>query len=174
MNFTVSEWTSILKLSTMWDFAGLRQLTIKQMSKTQLTTPQRIELARQYHIKEWFLPSLNWYARQAHPVTEQDVAILGWDYILRILQARDNMGRVGLPNHGPHVYQAVGLPCIPPRRCPHQHTISLIPGIEARAGCDFTPAIKLVFREELETLFPNSEPIPDPVTVRHHLSSNCV
>jgi hypothetical protein len=163
MNFTISEWTSILNLSTMWDFAGIRQLAIKQMNMTQLTTLQRIDLARQYHIKEWFLPALNWYARQAHPVTEQDVAILGWDYILRILQARDNMGRLAQPN----VYQVVNLPCIPSQRCPRPHAISLVPGIIARGGYDFTPVIKEVFREELEALSRKSH--SDPVC--HRLSS---
>jgi len=152
VNFTISEWTSILKLSTMWDFTGIRQLTIKHMFKVQLTTPQRIDLARQYHIKEWFLPALNWYARQANPVTEQDVAVLGWDYILRILQARDNMGRIALANQ----FQLINLPCIPPRRCPpgHQHHLTLIPGIQARTNYDFTQAIRMAFREELEMFFP--------------------
>jgi hypothetical protein len=79
---------SILKLSTMWEFAAIRKCVINQMSECPLDLVEKIAMARDYHITEWLLPSLNEYARLGRPISEEDVNVVGLDYLLKIVAAR--------------------------------------------------------------------------------------
>ncbi|KAF9256690.1 hypothetical protein L218DRAFT_800090, partial [Marasmius fiardii PR-910] len=50
----VSDWTSILKLSTQWYFIPLRKLAIHYLSMHEnLTNIERIVLAREYGVAQW-------------------------------------------------------------------------------------------------------------------------
>jgi hypothetical protein len=79
---------SILKLSTMWEFAAIRKYVINQMSECPMDLAEKIAIARDYHITEWLLPSLNDYARLGRPISEEDVNVIGLDYLLKIVAAR--------------------------------------------------------------------------------------
>jgi hypothetical protein len=94
IDFSLAEWISILKLSTMWEFTGPRQYAISQIPKLQISPARQINLARDHHIQEWFLPGLIAYAQQQDAITADDVELLGWEFVLKLLQARERMGPI--------------------------------------------------------------------------------
>jgi hypothetical protein len=126
INFSLAEWISILKLSTMWEFTGIRQYAITQMPKLGIPPARQINLARDYHIQEWFLPGLVAYAQQPDTITADDVDLLGWEFVLKLLQARE--------------------------RVPFYYSGRSRPGIESRVTHDFTKAIGEVFQDEIERM----------------------
>ena len=111
----------------MWEFTDIRQYAITQIPKLGISSAARINLARDYHIRDWLLPSLIAYAQQAGAITADDVDLLGWEFVLKLLQARERMGN-NIPGH------------------------EYRPGIEARVTHDFTGAIQVAFREEIERM----------------------
>jgi hypothetical protein len=123
MDFSLSEWISILKLSTMWEFMGLRQYAITQIPKVKIPPAKQINLARDYHIQEWFLPGLVAYAQQADAITADDIDLLGWEFVLKLLQARE-------------------------RRCRGR----MRPDIQARVNHSYAGPITVVFRDEIESV----------------------
>jgi hypothetical protein len=130
IDFTLAEWISILELSKMWEFAGPYQCAITEIPKLGISLARRISLARDYHIPEWLLPGLIAYAQQDDTITADDVDVLGWDFVLKLLHARERMGNLRfLDEDGWEVYK---------------------PGIKARVSHDFTESIEVVFREEIE------------------------
>jgi hypothetical protein len=129
MNFSLTEWISILNLSTMWEFTGARQYAITQIPKLGISSARRINLARDYHIQEWFLPGLVAYAQQASPITADDVDLLGWEFVLKLLQARERM----------EDFIRISSTYIDVRG----------PGIKTRVTHDFTSAIQQAFRDEI-------------------------
>jgi hypothetical protein len=133
LDFSLAEWISILKLSTMWEFTPLRQYALTQIPEFEISSARRINLARDYHIQEWLLPALVGYAQQADAITADDVDLLGWEFVLKLLQAREQMGNLQVG----HAYGYV---------------VFYNPGIEARVAHDFTKAIEVVFREEIERM----------------------
>lgn len=90
---SLPEWTSVLKLSMMWQFTEIREFVINRISEIQIDVVDKIVLAREYHISEWLFTSLNEYVKGRPPVTIKDVNRLGLDYILKILHVRDTCYR---------------------------------------------------------------------------------
>jgi len=130
-SLTVPEWTSVLKLATMWEFGEIRKLAIRKMSQLTIDTVEKIVMARDYHVVEWLVPAINSIARRDEPMTLQDVNRLGWDYVLKIAQVRESftMGK------------NVGY-C---RYCDNY-----IHGGGPRGEHDFAAIIQRVFEKELE------------------------
>lgn len=90
---------SVLKLSTLWDFQDVRSIAIDNLPVTKGDDPiARIELARIYKVRQWFLPALQMFATQEYPpVTTQDVERLGLQFTLNVAELR---GRVKGFNRG--------------------------------------------------------------------------
>jgi hypothetical protein len=130
MNLSLAEWVSVLKLSTMWEFTGPRQYAINQIPKLGISPARQINLARDYHIQEWLLPGLIAYAQQQDAITADDVELLGWDFVLKLLQARERMGNFGFTHKDEYLWY--------------------IPTVEARVIHDFTTSIGEVFGDEIE------------------------
>jgi hypothetical protein len=130
VDFSFTEWISILKLTTMWEFTGPRQYAISQMSKLPISSARRINLARDYQIQEWFLPGLIAYAQQPDTITADDVDLLGWEFVLKLLQARERMGHFEFARDGILAWYARA--------------------IETRVKHDFTKSIEVVFQDEIE------------------------
>ena len=130
MNFSLAEWVSILKLSTMWEFTGSRQYAISQIPKLGISPARQINLARDYHIQEWFLPGLIAYAQQQDAITADDVELLGWDFVLKLLQARERMGDFKFFHEDQYLWYT--------------------PTVKARVTYDFTTSIEVVFGDEIE------------------------
>jgi hypothetical protein len=87
-----SEWVSVLKLSHLWEFKEIRKQAIAKLRPTEHDDPiTRIELARTYQVREWFLPALKLLAVQSKPLSEEDVPRLGLAFSLRVSQLQGNL-----------------------------------------------------------------------------------
>lgn len=87
---TGSEWTSVLKLSTMWGFEHLRELSIRNMSDIVMDPVERAALASEYSIDEWLLPALNELAQREEPITVDEARRLGWETALKVAAVRES------------------------------------------------------------------------------------
>jgi len=141
IDLSLAEWISVLKLSTMWEFTSPRQYAITQISKLGISSARRINLARDYHIREWLLPSLVAYAQQEDAITADDVDLLGWEVVLKLLQARERMGNI-------YFNSLTGRD----GEKRYWKTLLYRPGIDGRVTHDFTKAIETVFQEEIERI----------------------
>jgi hypothetical protein len=85
-----AEWTSVLKLSTMWSFDDLRDLAILNMSQLSIDPIERAALAKEYSIDEWLLPALNELAQREEPIGIEEARRLGWETALQIAAVRES------------------------------------------------------------------------------------
>jgi len=82
------EWISVLKLSTMWHFQKIREFAIQKMAPL-VGVDEKVILAQKYRITEWLLPALDKWTQQSTSITHKDVDRMGLDFILKIVEARD-------------------------------------------------------------------------------------
>ncbi|KIJ63369.1 hypothetical protein HYDPIDRAFT_65515, partial [Hydnomerulius pinastri MD-312] len=85
----LEEWSSVLKLATLWEFEGIRRAAIGALPKCPITPVDKLVLAREYNIKEWLLPAINELVQRPNPIGVEDVARLGLDFALKILAVRE-------------------------------------------------------------------------------------
>ncbi|KAL4075294.1 hypothetical protein V8B97DRAFT_2022287 [Scleroderma yunnanense] len=89
--FSVDEWTSVLKLSTKWDFKRLRQAAVDALLASQIGPVDRIVLARQYDIRHWLVPALNELAKRQQPLGLDEGARLGLETALKLASVRERL-----------------------------------------------------------------------------------
>ncbi|KAI6021152.1 hypothetical protein EDC04DRAFT_380979 [Pisolithus marmoratus] len=53
---SIEQWTSVLKLSTLWSFEKLCQASIDMLTTSGIGAIDRVVLSQQYGIKSWLLP----------------------------------------------------------------------------------------------------------------------
>jgi len=87
---TSTEWTSVLKLSTMWSFDSLREQAIQNMSRLSIDPVERAALAHEYSVDEWLLPALNELAQREEPIGIEEARRLGWETALQIAAVRES------------------------------------------------------------------------------------
>jgi len=85
-----TEWTSVLKLSTMWSFDDLRDLAIQNMSELSIDPVERAALAKEFNVDEWLLPALNELAQREDPIRIDEARRLGWETALQIAAVRES------------------------------------------------------------------------------------
>jgi hypothetical protein len=92
---TSEEWTSTLKLSTMWEFADVRKLAIETMSNLNLKPTDKIILGKKYRVTPWL--QQGYRALIQKPATNEDFenygSELGWETVARILRVRDRFSQ---------------------------------------------------------------------------------
>jgi hypothetical protein len=65
---------SVLKLSTVWDFAAIRTTAIKALEMYGKEDPVlRIIIAKKYNIPEWFVPAVNALAQRKEALKEEEM-----------------------------------------------------------------------------------------------------
>jgi hypothetical protein len=74
----------------MWEFGEIRKLAIGKLSQLIIDAVERVVIARDYHIVEWLIPSINVLAQRKEPMGVLDVSCLGWDYVLKIAEVRES------------------------------------------------------------------------------------
>ena len=87
------EWTSVLKLSTLWQFTTLRAVAIENMTpllKRSGGSAKWISLARTYSVREWLLPALHALARRQLPLQIYEVDLLGIETVLKMAEVRES------------------------------------------------------------------------------------
>lgn len=77
---TYEEWTSVLKLGTMWGFKDIRNLAIERMIPlvTSLKATEKIVLGHEYGVRGWFLDGFNEVVQAKEFVPEAEWVQLGW------------------------------------------------------------------------------------------------
>ncbi|KAH7909358.1 hypothetical protein BJ138DRAFT_1155473 [Hygrophoropsis aurantiaca] len=105
-----SDWISVLKLSTMWDFARIKTQAIGSLKSLTMDPIDKICLARDYHVTEWIVPTMNDLAKRKEPIGMKDVEKIGIELGLRIAAIREGIVyTAGNSNYnGNHQSPAVG------------------------------------------------------------------
>lgn len=92
----LEKWTSVLKLSTMWNLTTIRRLAIGAMTPLLVDPVQKIVLARNYDVDEWLLPGLNRLVQRAESLSLNDFHKLGPDIVIAVAAIREGyQGRRG-------------------------------------------------------------------------------
>ncbi|KIJ63372.1 hypothetical protein HYDPIDRAFT_29621 [Hydnomerulius pinastri MD-312] len=86
-----AQWTSVLKLATLWDFDGVRKTAINALAVLPLSPVDKIVLATEYHIQDWLVPAINAMAQRPEPIGLEDVNRLGLDFALKIASVREHL-----------------------------------------------------------------------------------
>ncbi|KAI6103730.1 hypothetical protein EDD16DRAFT_1493486 [Pisolithus croceorrhizus] len=85
------QWTSVLKLSTAWNFERLRQAAIDALTESGIGAVDRVVLSQRYYIKNWLLPALNELARRPEPITLEEAKRMGIDIALKLASVRERV-----------------------------------------------------------------------------------
>ncbi|KAI6004922.1 hypothetical protein EDD15DRAFT_1025469 [Pisolithus albus] len=101
----IEQWTSVLKLSTAWNFESLRQASIDALMESGIGAVDRVVLSQQYHIKGWLLPALNELARRQEPISLEEAKRMGIDITVQLASVRE---RVTMHTYSHHHNLAVG------------------------------------------------------------------
>ncbi|KAG6327700.1 hypothetical protein ID866_11388 [Astraeus odoratus] len=88
---SIEEWTSVLKLSTTWEFKVTRQAAIDALDVLQIGPVDRVALARKYNIKSWLLPALNKLAQRPKPTSLEEAGRMGIDFALKLASVREGI-----------------------------------------------------------------------------------
>jgi hypothetical protein len=87
---TLSEWISILQLSTRWLFDDIRSLAIKELATFDDIDPvQKVAIALQNDIPEWLHPSYMALCERPKPLTIDEARQLGVEVVAQLACARE-------------------------------------------------------------------------------------
>ncbi|EDR07772.1 uncharacterized protein LACBIDRAFT_298314 [Laccaria bicolor S238N-H82] len=95
LDLNLEEWTSVLKLSDMWDMDNVRELSISNLTPLLECKPaHQIALARRFHVDEWLLPAFKGLVYRDKPVDELDMDELGARTALKVAAIREEFLRL--------------------------------------------------------------------------------
>jgi len=102
-DFKKEDWMCCLKLSTLWDFKRLRQLSIARLSNKSMPAPvlpniniaaspaEKLALGMQYRVPDW-VQGVSELVKTSHlSFTVDDKALLGSEAILHVWQIREDV-----------------------------------------------------------------------------------
>ncbi|KAF9228864.1 hypothetical protein BS17DRAFT_812789 [Gyrodon lividus] len=150
----VEQWTSVLKLSTLWEFHGLRQTAIDNLSGIPVPPVEKIVLAYVYDVKSWLLPAMQELVRRPTPINMEEANRLGFETALKLASVREQLALRSVPrelvcsNYCQCANQ--GYRCSRdghPKQPQHSYTTDeLFPGPRANVQeLDFTPILRTTF-----------------------------
>lgn len=136
---TVAEWTSVLKLATMWDFARIRQKAIEniQVAMKSQDPFESILLAEQFEVPEWELAALNALCQREEELTPEEGEKLGWRRALKVTEARGESRAVKRR-------AAMCSLCVLPAHCSRCLMQVTTRTSTNRSTYDFTPKLKVL------------------------------
>ncbi|KAL4076913.1 hypothetical protein V8B97DRAFT_1938176 [Scleroderma yunnanense] len=85
------EWVAVLKLSTMWEFDGLRKAAIDTLSVSKITAITKLVAAKQYNIDEWLLPALLALAQRPEPISVEEAHRIGLETTVKLASVREKI-----------------------------------------------------------------------------------
>jgi len=85
---TSEEWSSVLKLSTMWQFHKVRAIAIKNMEGLSMDLVDKIVIARRYDVSTWLVPTLNALIQREKLIDLSEGNRLGMDWVLKVAEVR--------------------------------------------------------------------------------------
>jgi len=86
---TPEEWTSVLKLSTMWQFQKIRATAIKTMEGQSMDLIDKIVIARRFDVSAWLVPTLNTLIQREKPIDLSEGDRLGMEWVLKVAEIRE-------------------------------------------------------------------------------------
>jgi hypothetical protein len=104
---TPEEWTSVLKLATVWNFESARQMAHGELETCSAADPiLRLIVAKRFNFPLWFVPAINALAERKAPLDETDcdrLLELGnpraiFKFILKIAKVREGFRPWSTPN----------------------------------------------------------------------------
>lgn len=89
--YTIDEWRSVLKLSTMWGMTVLRKHCIKKLSPlpSSMSTTDKIVFAREVLAVNWLVDAYCELAKREETISEEEVQNIGLHAAIGILRARE-------------------------------------------------------------------------------------
>ena len=97
LNLSQHQWTSVLKLSTMWGFDGPRNAAIRHLDSLEppIDPIDKVVLAMQYEIKEWLLPALLKLAQRSEPISIEESRRIGLETAVKLASVREKVMLTG-------------------------------------------------------------------------------
>lgn len=90
----VEEWTSVLKLSTMWEFPETRTLAINRMSESgMMDLVTKVTLAKQYKVREWLFAAYDELVKRRENISDEEAGRLGLTTVVRLYRIREESMR---------------------------------------------------------------------------------
>ena len=95
---STEEWTSVLELSTMWQFQGIRERAIKALESLTLSMDpvDKIVMARKFDVSPWLVSSLLALVQREKPLNLSEGNRLGLECALKVAEIRE-YGAVAYP-----------------------------------------------------------------------------
>jgi hypothetical protein len=92
------EWSSILDLSTRWDFTSIRDLALRCMEPPDPL--QRLILARKYTIERWINPALLWLCERQEPLSLDEARLMDFEDVVLVGSVRQTVRSPNLMVNG--------------------------------------------------------------------------
>jgi hypothetical protein len=113
---TREEWTSALKLSTMWDFFDIRKQAIESISKLDLESAEKLCLGKEHGVTIWLKEGYGALIRKREAITNEELEnlgrlLLGWETVARILRLRDHFAQSSRRCKGCSGLRAISSQC---------------------------------------------------------------
>ncbi|GLB38927.1 hypothetical protein LshimejAT787_0600890 [Lyophyllum shimeji] len=83
------EWTSVLKLASLWMMLDLREMAIQHL-QTLLSQGRKIILAREYGVYDWLRTGYIHFATREQSISLEDAMALGIDATLKLVSMRED------------------------------------------------------------------------------------
>lgn len=90
------EWTSVLKLSTMWRFEELRQEAMNELAQMVIGSVEKVALAREYRVEKWLVDGYTELIKRDTGLSSEEKERLGYETTIRIYEKREYTFRRGL------------------------------------------------------------------------------
>jgi len=103
-DFKKEDWMCCLKLSTLWDFKRLRQLSIARLSNKPLPAPavpdfavaaspaEKLALGMKYRVPDWIRDGVSALVKTSHlTFTADEKALLGTEAIIHVWEIREEV-----------------------------------------------------------------------------------
>jgi len=86
------EWTSVLELSTMWQFKDIRARAIKTLESLTLSMDpvDKIIIARKFDVSPWLVTSLHALVEREEPLDLSEGNRLGMEWVLKVAEIRES------------------------------------------------------------------------------------
>ncbi|KAH8117123.1 hypothetical protein DFH11DRAFT_1473020, partial [Phellopilus nigrolimitatus] len=98
---TSAQWISVLRLSHMWCFNGIRSLAIAELEKDAfLDVVKKVELAYAFDISSWIRPACYTLAMRRDSLSLEEGIRLGMDFVIKLGLVRDVRYRWQIGNAG--------------------------------------------------------------------------
>ncbi|KAI6004853.1 hypothetical protein EDD15DRAFT_1022890 [Pisolithus albus] len=87
---STDQWTSVLKLSTEWDFQRPRQAAVDALRR-EASAVDRVVLSQRYKVEEFFLPALNELVQRSDLITVEEAVQMGLDIGFKLACVREKV-----------------------------------------------------------------------------------